>query len=102
MGARHLLAPAVALAIALGTGANGAEDRPDQDRPETVSATDLIRARCIFCHGPAVMLAFSQRLLDAGGKPALDTRLGSHHAPDRAAREAIVEFLADPMGRSSR
>lgn len=98
MKRRSLRALAVALTVAMPSASHGAEDRPAQDRPAAASAVELIRARCIFCHGPALMLALSQRVLDTGGMPALDVLLAGHHAPDAAARAAIVDFLEDPMG----
>ena len=72
-----------------------AEVAPDQYRQP--HAIELIRARCTFCHGPTLMLGFSRRMLDKGGKDALDAFLLKHHVPDAAARDAIVNFLAAPM-----
>ena len=68
------------------------------DRPSPVA---LIEARCVFCHGPAVMLSFSLRLLNAAGPEALDVFLAQHHAPDEEARDAIVQFLSNPIGASN-
>lgn len=64
------------------------------------SAVELIGARCIFCHGPAIMLSFSRKLLSEAGREGLDAFLAQHHAPDDDARDAIVQFLLDPSGAS--
>ena len=92
---RYALAFSVAVSTALGSAALGEEAA---ERAETPQPARLIGARCVFCHGPTLMLAFSRRMVESGGMEALDAFLASHHAPDAEARAAIVRFLADPLG----
>ena len=96
---RFELALALALALA-GVAPAAALEKPRQSAVEP-SPVALVGARCVFCHGPAVMLSFSRNLLSEGGPEALDTFLERHHAPDKAARDAIVRFLVDPAGSSN-
>lgn len=86
------------LVVSSRASSDEAEAAPDQYRQP--HAIKLIEARCTFCHGPTLMLGFSRRMLDKGGKDLLDEFLAKHHAPDAAARAAIVNFLAGPMSDS--
>lgn len=88
----------IVLALAAGAfaGTALADDVPRKTAPPT--GISLIGARCVFCHGPMSMLAFSRKKLDAGGAEGLDDFLAAHHAPDDEARAAIVKFLVNPMG----
>jgi len=88
---------AFALMIAFGLAALSAEQEYTVGQDSQPSALKLIGARCIFCHSPPLTLAFSVRILDAGGSNALDAFLAKHHAPDAKAREIIVRFLAQPV-----
>lgn len=63
------------------------------------SVGELVKARCIFCHSPALMLGFGHRVVERDGRDALDRFLAGHHAPDEAARKAIVTLLAGPPDR---
>jgi hypothetical protein len=92
-----MLALAFALSIAVGTAVQGAEKTNASVEVSDPSPVRLIGARCIFCHGPALMLAFSRRTLDEGGRDALDAFLTTHHVPDDEARDAIVRFLSQPL-----
>ena len=98
MGLRFVLIPIFAMAFGAAIASHGASQEFVPAQTEAPSGASLIGARCIFCHGPALMLGFSQRNLDAGGPKALDTFLSGHHAPDAEARAAIVKFLSHPMG----
>lgn len=94
---RSLLVPVLALTSGLAMASRGAGQDLAPTRTETPSAVSLFGARCIFCHGAAVALAFSRKKLDAGGPEELDAFLSGHHAPDDEARAAIVKFLLQPM-----
>ena len=97
---RHF-AYGLALSIALAgpaPGENQDDTTQSNDRPSPVA---LIGARCIFCHGPALMLSFSRKLLNEAGPEGLDVFLAHHHAPDADARDAIVQFLLNPSGASN-
>lgn len=84
---------ALALALVLAGVAPAAELEKPSPPAVAPSPVALIGARCVFCHGPAVMLSFSRNLLFEGGPGALDAFLERHHAPDKEARDAIVRFL---------
>jgi len=90
---------ALALSVAVYTAhVNDASGEEAAERAEAPQPARLIGARCVFCHGPTLMLAFSRRMVESGGMEALDAFLFTHHAPDADARAAIVRFLADPLG----
>lgn len=88
---------ALALTMAAAMSASAGEQDGTPALREQPSPVRLIGARCVFCHGPVLMLGFSRRMLQAGGPAALDEFLATHHAPDREAREAIVDFLSQPV-----
>ena len=91
----------LALSVALAGRVSG-QEKEDAFQPiNQPSPVALIGARCVFCHGPAVMLSLSRRLLDETGLKALDVFLARHHAPDKEARDAIVQFLSNPFGVSN-
>ena len=98
MDVRPVLVPLLALTIALLVPASPGGQEADETASEPPSAVDLIKSRCLSCHGPTTMLAFSRRILDAGGPAALDTLLARHHAPDAEARAAIVQYLSQSLG----
>lgn len=97
---RHF-AYVLALSIALAERAPSQEQKDAFQPINQPSPVALIRARCVFCHGPAVMLSLSRRLLNAAGPESLDVFLARHHAPDEEARDAIVQFLSKPYGASN-
>ena len=97
---RHF-AYVLALSIALAGDASGQEREDAYQSIDQPSPVALIKARCVFCHGPAVMLSLSRTLLDAAGPEALDVFLARHHAPDEEARDAIVQFFSNPFGASN-
>lgn len=86
-----------AISTAVGTTARGDEQSNALAEESNPPIVRLIGARCIFCHGPVLMLAFSRKTLDTGGPPALDAFLAKHHAPDAEVREAIVRYLSQPL-----
>ena len=98
MDVRAVFLPAFALATALLVPASTGEQEARETASEAPSAADLIKARCLACHGATTTLAFSRRVLDAGGPAALDVFLAQHHAPDAAARAKIVKFLSQSLG----
>ena len=98
MGVRSVPFPVLALTMALGTPSAGAGQELGPGQTEDPAAVDLVKARCLFCHGAVTMLGFSHRILDAGGPDALDSFLTGHHAPDTEARGAIVLFLSRSHG----
>ena len=97
---RHF-AYVLALSIALAERAPSQEQKDAFQPIDQPSPVALIGARCVVCHGPAVMLSLSRRLLDTSGPEALDVFLARHHAPDEEARDAIVRFLSNPIGTSN-
>lgn len=97
MSLRSLLVPVLALTFGLMMASRSAGQELAPARTEAPSAASLFGARCIFCHGAAVTLAFSRKKLDAEGPNGLDAFLSGHHAPDDEARAAIVKFLLPPM-----
>ena len=72
------------------------QEQPSDQLNET-AASDLIRSRCTFCHGQALTLQFSRRILYSNGPTALDELLAQHHAPNAEERDAIVEFLSQHL-----
>lgn len=100
MALRNGLAVALTWTFAAALAAFGAEPGGAPGSETGPPAIKLIGARCVFCHGPVLMLGFSRRMLDRDGPAALDRFLVTHHAPDNAARKAIIEFLAHPGGES--
>jgi hypothetical protein len=97
---RNLTLPVFFAASALFVAALGQAEETFRDASKQPTGVRLIGARCLFCHGPTLMLAFSRRMLDRGGMDALDAFLAGHHAPDAEARAAIVDFLASPVAVS--
>lgn len=100
MHLRHF-AYVVVFPIALAGQALG-QDREEIDQSKDYpSPASIIGARCVFCHGPTVMLSFSHKLLAEAGQQGLDDFLRIHHAPDKEARDAIVQFFLNPSGSSN-
>ena len=97
MALRWLTANILSSLILFTNAAYAADDNVATNRSSNLSAIELIAARCTFCHSPAIVLVFSQRMLEQKGSNALDGFLAKHHAPDAQARAAIVEFLSRPM-----
>ncbi|MCU9847693.1 hypothetical protein OEZ60_06700 [Defluviimonas sp. WL0024] len=54
----------------------------------------VIRARCVACHSPILMMAFVNRYVEKAGCDELTSFLAKHHAPDEEGRAAIVEFFS--------
>lgn len=70
--------------------ASGPSFSADQDQDEIRrTGTDILKARCVFCHSPMLMLALVQRYTDTAGYDGLSVFLAKHHAPDDEGREAI-------------
>ncbi|WP_347310866.1 hypothetical protein [Defluviimonas sp. SAOS-178_SWC] len=65
-----------------------------QEQGKIVPGADILKARCIFCHSPMLMLALVRRYTENAGYDGLDAFLSKHHAPDIEGREAIVTFLS--------
>ena len=66
---------------------------------EEVFAVKLIKARCTFCHSVATAERSLNRYAKAYGADRLDHFLAGHSVPDRAAREAILNYLQDGTDR---
>lgn len=98
---RRHFAYILALSMAVSGRAPGQNQEDVAQSFDDPSPVALIGARCIFCHGPALMLSFSRKLLIESGQEGLDLFLAKHHAPDEDAREAIVHFLLNPSGASN-
>lgn len=64
------------------------------------TAVELIETRCTFCHGQAVTLLLSHRVLEKGGAEALHAHLIKHHVPDEEARKAILDYLIQQTANS--
>ncbi len=67
------------------------EQRSDGD---TDHAANLLRARCVFCHSPILMLGFARRHVETYGYDSFAVFLSKHHAPDEEARTEIINFLS--------
>ena len=85
----------VLLTLIMGTLSMG-QEQPSDQLNET-AASDLIRSRCTSCHGQALTLEFSRRILYSHGPTALDELLAHHNAPNAEERDAIVEFLSQHL-----
>lgn len=85
----------VLLTLIMGTLSMGQEQPSDQLNETPVS--DLISSRCTFCHGQALTLEFSRRILFSNGPTALDELLAQHHAPNAEERDAIMDFLSQQL-----
>lgn len=91
MFVRQLRAAVSPLFILLAVG--GAGTGPEATEPSL--GKRLVDARCVTCHGLALTLGFSAKLLAEEGGEALDEFLVEHHAPDEEARQAIVQYLSE-------
>lgn len=94
MDLRYAFPPVLLATLLFVVPTFGSEIETASDKPRQPPASRLMEARCTSCHGLTLALSFSREMLDDGGKDALDAFLAKHHAPDAAARAAIVDFLA--------